>query len=70
LLGFASISPDFLIKTNERRAIMLELYLAKEFVSSQDAHLQQACQQGYCSPDAQIALDLQDIYGELHEYYS
>lgn len=49
---------------------MLELYLAKEFVSSQDAHLQQACQQGYCSPDAQIALDLQDIFGELHEYYS
>lgn len=49
---------------------MLELYLAKEFVSSQDADLQQACQQGYCSPDAQIALDLQHIYGELHEYYS
>ncbi len=36
---------------------MLELYLAKEFVSSQDAPLQQACLHGYCSPDAQIALD-------------
>lgn len=49
---------------------MLELEASWKFALLEYGYLYAHMQQGYSLRKTQIALSLQDIFGELHEYYS